>query len=227
MSFTTPAVFYLVPGLGADERVFGNLLPLLRGEAHVLAWLAPQPAETLPHYAARVAAAIPAGQPCFVVGVSFGGVVALEICRLRPLARAVLVSSVPNAAALPLLLRIVRATGIYRLVPPQLLRRLPRAGQWYFSIRNGPNYQLFKQILRDTAPAYARWAIARLLCWDSTGIGPAIRITGAHDRVLPPGSAPVDYLIPAAGHFMIVSHARQIGEILNQLAAPAAGPKTR
>jgi len=222
VSFAAPAVFYLVPGLGADERVFQNLLPLLRGKAHVLSWLAPQPAEILPHYAARVAAAIPAGQPCFVVGVSFGGVVALEICRLRPLARAMLVSSMPNAAALPPLLRMVRATGIYRLVPPQLLRLLPRAGQWYFGIRNGADYQLFKQILQDTDPAYARWAIARLLRWDSTGVGSATRITGSHDRVLPPGSAPVDYLIPDAGHFMIVSHARQIGEILNQLAVSGA-----
>ena len=87
-----PPVFYLIPGLGADERVFQFLgLP---GITHVLKWLAPQtPTEPLPHYAARLAEAVPPGQACWLVGVSFGGVLALEVARLRPLARVVLVSS--------------------------------------------------------------------------------------------------------------------------------------
>jgi len=66
-------IFYLIPGLGADERVFQFLR--LRGEVHVLRWLPTQnAAEALPHYAARLAAAIPPEQACWLVGVSFGGV---------------------------------------------------------------------------------------------------------------------------------------------------------
>ncbi|WP_425553184.1 alpha/beta fold hydrolase [Hymenobacter algoricola] len=109
-----PPVLYLIPGLGADERVFRDLLPRLRGETHVMPWLTPAPAETLPGYAARVAEGIAPGQPCFVVGVSFGGVVALEIGRLRPHATVVLVSGIPTAGALPPLLRLMRASGVYR-----------------------------------------------------------------------------------------------------------------
>ena len=52
-------MFYLIPGLGADERVFRRLQPLLRGETCLLPWLTPAPEETLPHYAARMAASIP------------------------------------------------------------------------------------------------------------------------------------------------------------------------
>lgn len=122
-------MLYLLPGLGADERVFQNLLPLLKAPAQVLTWLPPESAtETLAHYVARMAEAVPEDQPCLVVGVSFGGVVALEICRLRPLAQAVLVSSIPDAGSLPLLLRIVRKTRVYKLVPPLLLKQFPRAG---------------------------------------------------------------------------------------------------
>ena len=210
-------MFYLIPGLGADERVFQNLQPLLHGGTRVLTWLLPEPGEALPHYAARMAETIPPEQPCVLVGVSFGGVVALEICRLRPLARAVLVSSVPDASCLPPLLRLIRNSGVYRLVPPAMLKLFPRVGQWYFGVKNGEEYELFKQILQDMEPRYTRWAIHRLLHWDSTSAPNSIQILGTHDRVFPPGPTPVDHLIPGGGHFMVVSHAREISEILNRL----------
>ncbi|MBG8556406.1 alpha/beta fold hydrolase [Hymenobacter guriensis] len=211
-------MFYLLPGLGADERVFQNLQPLLRGESRVLPWLTPTPRETLPHYVARMAESVDATQPCILVGVSFGGVVALEMRRIRPLARVVLVSSIPDAGCLPPLLSLIRRTGVYKLFPPQWLKLFPRAGQWYFGVRNGPEYHLFKQILQDMEPAYTRWAIDQLLRWDSTDTGGhSLQILGTHDRVFPPGPTPVDYLIPGGGHFMVVSHAPEISRILNTL----------
>ena len=221
---STP-VFYLIPGLGADERIFRNLQPLLQCQVTVLQWLTPYLNERIDHYAQRMAQAIPADQLCWVVGVSFGGTMALEICRMRSKARAVLVSSIPDADSLPPLLRLIRATGIYKLVPPQFLKLMPRAGQWYFGIKNGEEYQLFKEILRDMDPTYTRWAIHQLLHWDSTGVGRCLQILGTADRVFPPGPAPVDYLIQGGSHFMVLSHAAEIAHILNTLAAtPQAAP---
>jgi pimeloyl-ACP methyl ester carboxylesterase len=218
-------VFYLIPGLAADERIFRNLQPLLQGTVVVLQWITPYPNEQINHYAQRLSQAIPAEQECWVVGVSFGGTMALEICRMRPQARAVLISSIPDADSLPPLLRLIRATGVYKLVPPQLLKLFPRAGQWYFGIKNGEEYKLFKEILRDMEPTYTRWAIHRLLHWDSTGVGRCLQILGTVDPVFPPGPAPVDYLIQGGSHFMVLSHAAKIAQILNNLATdPQAAP---
>ena len=217
-------MFYLIPGLGADERVFRQLAPRLDGETELLPWLAPESDdETLPHYAARMAEAIPLDATGLLVGVSFGGVVGLEISRLRPKLRTVLISSIPDASCLPPLLKLVRATGLYRLFPPQGLKLFPRAGQWYFGVKGGAEYRLFKRILRDMEPRYTRWAIARLLHWDSTNVGRSIQILGTQDRVFPPGPTPVEYLIPGGGHFMVVSHAREIALILNELAVGGDG----
>ena len=213
-------MWYLIPGLGADERVFRGLR--LPSPATVLQWLPPQsPTELLRHYAARLAEAVPPNQPCWLVGVSFGGLLALEIGRLRPLARVVLISSLAEASQLPPLLRLGRATGLYRLVPFGLLPRLPRLAQWFFGARNGREYRLLARILRDTNPAFARWAIYQLLHWDSTGVPAAVRLHGTRDRLLPAGPAPTDYLLPGAGHFMIVSHAAQLSQLLGQLAERA------
>ncbi|WP_210518313.1 alpha/beta hydrolase [Hymenobacter terricola] len=210
-------VFYLIPGLGADERVFQFLH--LRGETHVLQWLPPQSRnEPLPHYAARLAAAVPAAQVCWLVGVSFGGVLALEVAQLRPLAQVVLISSFAGPSELPWLGKLARATGLHHLLPPQLLPRIPRVAQWFFGVRNGRDYQLLRQILCDTDPDFTRWAIAQLLQWPGRPAPPVVRIHGTEDRLLPAGGAPGQYQL-AGGHLIIISRAAEISQILNQLAA--------
>lgn len=209
-----PAVFYLIPGLGADERVFQFLR--LRGEVHVLRWLAPQsPDESLVHYATHLAAATPVAQACWLVGISFGGVLALEVGALRPLARVVLLSSFASPAELPWAVRLARTTGLYRLLPPQLV---PRVAQWFFGVENGSEYQLLKQIIADTDLPFMRWAIAQLLHWSGRPLGPVVRIHGTADRLLPAGAELSEYHLPG-GHFIVVSRAAEISQILNQLAA--------
>ena len=216
----TPPVFYLIPGLGADERVFQFLR--LPGEVHVLQWLAPEMStEPLPHYAARLAEAVPAGQACWLVGVSFGGVLALEVARLRPLARVVLVSSFAGPRELPGLGRVARATGLYRLLPPQLLPKLPALASWFFGVKTTRDRQLLTQILRDTDPGFTRWAIARLLQWPGRPEVPAIRIHGTDDRLLPHGAARSQYPLPG-GHLIIISRAAEISRILAALAAQSS-----
>jgi pimeloyl-ACP methyl ester carboxylesterase len=216
-------MWYLIPGLGADERVFRRLH--LPGPATVLHWLPPQsPTEPLRHYAARLAEAVPLDQSCWLVGVSFGGLLALEVGRLRPLARIVLISSLAADNQVPPLLKLGRATGLYRLVPFELLSRLPRLAQWFFGARNGREYRLLAHILRDTSPSFARWATRQLLHWDSRGVPPAIRVHGTHDRLLPAGRARIDYPVADAGHFLIVSHAAQISQVLARIAATALEP---
>ena len=212
-------LFYLIPGLGADERVFRRLQ--LVGTVRVLAWLPPLSAtESLAHYAARLAEAVPVEEECWLVGVSFGGILAQEVARLRPLARVVLISSLASPAELPLTLRLGRATRLYHLFPPQLLKLMPRVAQWFFGARNGAEYLLLHQILQDTDPVFAQWAIRQLLQWPGTAAArPAIRLHGSRDRLLPARGVPVEHCLARGGHFMIVSHAAEISRILNHLAA--------
>ena len=215
-----PPVFYLIPGLGADERVFRFLR--LPGPSHVLKWLPPQtPTEPLSHYAARFAKAVPPGQACWLVGVSFGGVLALEVAQLRPLARVVLISSFAGPGELPWLGRLARATGLYRLLPLQLLPKLPALASWFFGVRTTRDRQLLTQILRDTDPVFTRWAIARLLQWPGRPAVPTIRIHGTDDRLLPHGAARSQYRLPG-GHLIIISRATEISRILNQLGTTEA-----
>ncbi len=211
---------YLIPGLGADARVFKLLR--LAGPAQVLDWLEPQsPLEPLEHYATRMAAVIPVAQCCWLVGVSFGGVLAAAIAELRPLARVVLISSISQPAELPLLARLVRRTGLHWLLPMQALRYFPPITRWLFSIPAGPLYVLLQNIIHDTDPAFAKWAVHQLLNWRG-GFFFAVpcRLHGSNDRLLPIKQTTGIQVIPNAGHFMIATHAVAISQWLNELFMP-------
>src|SRR4051812_19762115 len=95
----------LLPGLGADERMFAPqraTFPRLE----VPRWLTPQPRESLPDYARRMAAGIDPSEPLFLGGSSFGGMVALEMARhVRPRAVFLIGSCRAATASVPWMLR--------------------------------------------------------------------------------------------------------------------------
>src|SRR5262245_33260701 len=83
-SSTTPRLIML-PGLGADARLLTPQAAAFPGLV-TPAWIEPKRNESLPDYAARFAATFALSQDTIIGGVSFGGMVALEIarqCRVR------------------------------------------------------------------------------------------------------------------------------------------------
>jgi thioesterase domain-containing protein len=79
-----PHRLVLLPGLGADERLFQAQRAAIP-ELEVPAWPDPVPGESLREFAARAAEAVPAGEGLYLGGSSFGGMVALEMAaRVRP-----------------------------------------------------------------------------------------------------------------------------------------------
>jgi surfactin synthase thioesterase subunit len=72
---------YLISGLGADRRVFKKLVFPTDFELIYLDWITPEPAESLEAYAARLALNIDTSAPFYLIGLSFGGMLATEIAK--------------------------------------------------------------------------------------------------------------------------------------------------
>lgn len=211
-------VFYLIPGLGADERIFQRLT--LPGTVHCLRWLEPlRPDEPLRDYAARLAVVIPPDQPCWLVGVSFGGPTALEIACLRPQARVVLISSMESGQQRSWLLQLGRLTRADRWLPVRLMRHLPALGRWFFGVSNGKRAsQIFMEILSLLSPGYTHWALGQLFRWHGCPVKPVAHLIGDRDRVFPEAWRTASHVIRGGTHFMIVTHATAISRILTDLA---------
>ncbi|EAY27557.1 alpha/beta fold hydrolase [Microscilla marina] len=202
---------YGISGLGADERVFHYLD--IEADFEPVAWITPLKDETLPAYAQRLAAVIDTSQPFGLLGVSFGGMVAVEISKKLSPKATWLVSSVATRTELPLLYRIAGQSGILRRLPPWLFRPPGFASRYFFGTQN----PLLQQIIGDTDLKFAKWSVNQLTRWQNMELPPnLIRITGSKDRTLPATTIANTHVIPQGGHFIIVDRAQEVNQKINE-----------
>ena len=92
----------LLPGLGATSEIFAPQR-LAFPNLQTPEWPDPGKNETLAAYASRMAARIDPGVSCVVGGISFGGILATELCRHLDASHCALISTVRHPKYMPLL----------------------------------------------------------------------------------------------------------------------------
>jgi pimeloyl-ACP methyl ester carboxylesterase len=202
---------YLLSGLGADRRVF-DFIKLPGFNLNHVAWVEPFAHESLGDYAKRLLMQIPTKRP-ILIGMSFGGMIAIEIGKLIETERIILISSAKTVSDIPLSFRTIGRLGFYKLIPPKYLKSVNPGTHWMFGAKTKEEKELLTKILKDTDEIFLEWAITRIATWRNvTVLKNVIHIHGTNDRILPLTSA--DYIIPNGGHFMIVNKADELSRII-------------
>ena len=203
---------YGISGLGADKRVFEYLD--LDCKLIPIEWIEPLKNETIESYSIRISKSINREEDFGIMGVSFGGLVAVEISkRLNP-KLTILISSAETKLELRLIYRIIGKTKLLKLIP-QFLFDPPRIiADWIFG---AVNKKLLNQILNDTDLYFAKWAVNQLTNWSNIEklSNPVLKIGGTHDKLIPPNKN--QRLIEKGEHFMIVDRAYEISQIINEI----------
>ncbi|WP_205503980.1 alpha/beta fold hydrolase [Rufibacter psychrotolerans] len=213
----TPPPLFLLSGLGADERLF-QFLQLQHPNPVVIQWIAPLPNESLGAYAGRLLAQLgPIAEPPVLVGLSFGGMVAQELARRIPVRRVILLSSLANTGDLPWYYRAGGFLRLQHLVPFQLAKRWTAPTAWLFGAQTPAEKKILAAIVRDTDPAFLRWALTAILRWRHTAPVPnRVIIHGDRDKILPvPHQAGV-HVVQGGEHLMVMSRAAEVSALLNR-----------
>lgn len=208
-------MIYLVPGLGADHRIFENIT-LPGFETTVIKWEHPKKDERIEEYAKRLAAQVKHDAPVFI-GLSFGGIIGAELTKLFPGSKLILISSIASRHEIPWFDKISAALRLNLLFPGTFMKRKNPIVRWFFSVNRGNDRELFDAILRDTDPDLLAWSVHTLLHWKGNANHRLHHIHGGKDRLLPVKCTSADIIIPDGGHFMIVSHGAEISNILIQI----------
>jgi pimeloyl-ACP methyl ester carboxylesterase len=205
---------YLIPGLGVDERIFRKLY-LPEYNLIYLKWITPHKHETLASYAIRLAKQIDTATPFYLLGVSFGGMLATEIAkRLQPL-KTIIVSSVATSNKIPLHLRIAASLHLDSIAPASLLKSANPFSYWLFGTGTPEEKALLKNILEDIDPIFMKWALRAIADWLNTTVPKnLIHIHGTADKVLPISSTVPSIRIAGGGHLMVFSKADHISKLL-------------
>ena len=201
---------YLIGGLGADERVFKNLD--LKNETQVIKWIDPKPKEELNVYSKRLINQINQDEDFGILGVSFGGIVAIEISKLIKPKKLILISSVETSSQLPRSYVSIGKTRILNIIPNSLIKPPKKLMDFLFGAKDK---KLLQQIIDDTKPEFIRWALNTIINWssDNTSIK-ATRIHGTKDKLIPLKGKAIE--IKDGGHFMVVDNAEEISILINE-----------
>lgn len=200
---------YAIGGLGADHRVFQHLD--LNVKIHVLQWEKPQQKESLSDYALRMSNQIEVGFEGWLIGVSFGGIVAQEIARIRSI-KVMLISSMATVNELP---KVYQWIGKMRLISivPAFCFKLPKFLAVF--LFGAEHQSLLMEIIRETDPTFIKWALQQIVSWQNNERLLSCRIHGDNDRLFPMVKRMnIDYKING-GHFIIVDQSKEISKVIN------------
>ena len=213
----------MLPGMGADARVYKKLRREF-GQLVVPEWLPPRRGETLVAYAKRTAGSLPE-RPMVVGGMSFGGMVAIEMARVLPGVDCVLIGSVTGPEHLPL--RVRAAVAIGRVVPVTgfaLGQKLARALRALAGRLLSPNSRALLDQFASADPVFLRWAILALASWRPTTESGPLRVHqlhGSRDQVLPASCAAGSEVVPGGGHVLTLTHPEEVASFLRSIVAPS------
>ena len=201
---------YLIGGLGADERVFQYLN--FEFPVQNIKWLPPNRKEKINDYVKRLSSQIDTENDFIILGVSFGGLVAIELAKISTPKLIVLISSIETHNQLPKLLVALGKIGLLNLVPNSLIKPPRFLRNYLFSAKNKV---LLDEIIKDTDPNFIRWALTTMINWkNKSNPFKTIRIHGTNDRLIPRKGNAIE--IKGGGHFMVVDNANELSEIINK-----------
>jgi len=151
---------YGVSGLGADHRVFKYLD--LSPPIIPIKWIHPKKNETLESYASRLIDQIDTDEPYGFIGVSFGGLLTVELSKILKPSYVIQVSSAETHTELRRFYQILGQSKVLKVLPSFLFDPPRVLAHWLF---NAKNKKLLNEILDDTDPNFAKWCVHALCSW--------------------------------------------------------------
>jgi pimeloyl-ACP methyl ester carboxylesterase len=207
---------YIFSGLGTDERVFRNI-DLSGFDPIFVKWDNPLKNETIESYSHRLSRQIELHRPVFI-GLSFGGMIAMEVCKHVEVEKVILIASAKTKNEVPFYYKIAGLLRLNKLVPSSWLKSSTCISDWAFGASSVSDKALLKQILKDTDPTFLRWAINEIVHWKNiTVCTAAIHIHGRLDRIFPYAFVKADITIDNGGHFMNVNRSQELTRAIRSI----------
>jgi pimeloyl-ACP methyl ester carboxylesterase len=206
---------YIFTGLGGDERIFQHL-DFSGFSVTFIKWNIPEKNENIQDYASRLIGQIKSENP-ILIGLSFGGLMAIEIAKQIKTEKVILIASAKTREEIPFYYRLAGRFRVHKLIPVKIYKRPNILPRWIYGAPSSSESQLLQQILQETDPVFLKWAIDKIVTWrNQTVIENIFHIHGSHDRLLPKRYVKSNITIQNGGHLITLSKADEINRILKQ-----------
>jgi len=212
------ATIYLIAGLGADTRVYNNIELGNDHDVIPVNWIEPSSQDTLVTYAQKLVHQYSIKPNSILIGNSLGGILSVEIAKLIPMKKVILVSSIKTSDEAPWYFGLFRSLPVQKLIPGKLVTSMGFMIKPMFGHMSEEDAWLFNDMLKKTSPVFVKWAMNAILHWRNSTIPPNVyHITGDKDLIFDYRRIKNAVIIKGGTHIMIFDKAREINKLLKQI----------
>ncbi len=204
---------YCISGLGADEKIFSNLQ--INGYQLIyIPWIRPHNNERIEEYAKRMSEYIKEDSPV-LLGVSFGGMMGIEIAKQIKLQKLIIVSSIKSTKELPVWMKLAGSLLLHKLFPVRPNKFTEKIDHDRLGVSTADEKEMVRAYRKSADSVYLDWAFHQVLNWKNNWQPDnLIHIHGDKDKIFPIKKVDPTHIIKEGTHMMIYNRAREISECI-------------
>jgi len=205
---------YLITGLGADRRLFKKI-KISGFKINYIEWTTPNKDDSFSSYLERYVPQIKQGS--ILIGVSLGGMAAIELSKKVEVDKVILISSVKSRGEMPLYLRFIGRFKIYKMAPIVSLKRFGTLGMYVNGVSSKEARDALLEMIDDVDNVFYIWAAGQAANWSNLELIPNLtQIHGSNDKIFPIKNIDPDFIINDGTHFMVYEKGEEISEIIKE-----------
>ena len=212
-------IVYLIPGQGADSRLFKNVEIDSTLDTQYIHYLTPKKGCSMSEFAHELAKQIDTTRTFYLVGVSLGGMLATEMGEFLHPEKIILISSAKHRKELPGGYRFQKTIPFYKLISGKQSKKGALFFQPIFEPDRDFDSETFVSMLKAKDPDFIKRTIAMIIEWDKTESfnNKIVHIHGDNDHTIPVRNVDYDYLIKDGSHMMVLTRGKEISTLLNKI----------
>ena len=205
-------VIYCIPGLGLDHRIFDKL-NIPSAQLKYIDFVEPEKQDTLASYAKRLAEFIQ-DKEFSIMGMSLGGILAIEIARFLTPKRLFLISTIKNKRERPSIMKWMDKVAISNDRATKLVVDASIAFKPYYDKSDQEGNQLFQEMLTKASPTFLNWGLKEISNWeyDEELNIPFYHIHGSSDIIFPLKNIDKAETLKGGTHYMLYNNAEEISK---------------
>lgn len=209
---------YLIPGQGADYRLFNNLSLKNNHKTVHINYEIPALNCDLKEYAELLMKQIDTSEKFSLIGSSLGGMICTELCELIKPEKTIIISSAKSWNELPFRFRFFKYIPIHKIIPKRIIKNGAKLAQPLVEPNHKIGKEIFKAMLNDKDPTFLKRTIDMIVTWKRKEYKESIiHIHGTNDHTIPIRNIKADYMIKNGSHMMIYTKGKELSELINRL----------
>jgi pimeloyl-ACP methyl ester carboxylesterase len=153
-----------------------------------------------------------------LIGLSFGGMMAIEISKLIPSEKVILISSIRDRYELPLFMKLTAWLHLNKIIPMRPYKILEPIENYNLGVETTEEKELVKEYRQNIDRRYTDFAINEIVNWKNEWSSEnTVHIHGTNDHIFPIKYIKnPEYVIRGGGHLLLMNNANEVNEILKK-----------